>query len=160
MACSFFRLLILAYARVNAYECTDWLNLCPMRIGIHPFSCNAANELAFLDLASISASFALASASAIIAAAEYEFISAADVVLFRVHGSVRRSDMIHGPWYKSQSHTIRETLTESIFLSLCINSSLNISTLSVLVNSLQLVNFSCLGFSLFKGSVVIVSKNL
>ena len=55
----------------------------PRRICIHS-PCNAANELAFFDLASISASFAFASASAMMAAAEYEFISAADVVLFRI----------------------------------------------------------------------------
>ena len=63
----------------------DWLFNDRIRIDNDFHSpCNAANEFAFFDLASISASFAFASASAIIAAAEYEFISAADVVLIRV----------------------------------------------------------------------------
>ena len=62
----------------------DWLCNERIRIGEFYSACNAASELAFFDLASISASFAFASASAIIAAAEYEFISAADVVLTRV----------------------------------------------------------------------------
>ena len=63
----------------------DWLFDKPIKIrdGIHS-PCNAANEFAFFDLASISANLAFASASAIIAAAEYEFISAADVVLIMV----------------------------------------------------------------------------
>ena len=62
-----------------------WLFDKPIKMGdgIHS-PCNAANEFAFFDLASISANFAFASASAIIAAAEYEFISAADVVLIMV----------------------------------------------------------------------------
>ena len=61
----------------------------PIKIDDDIYSpCNAANEFAFLDLASISANFAFASASAIMAAAEYEFISAADVVLIRVSLSI------------------------------------------------------------------------